>query len=1216
MRNYGGGHNMRALSGFSRAITGIAAIAVVIGSVSAGGSALASTASHHPGVTASAGVAHPAASPVASPGISAPPDVVVGEADGQVALTVTLSAPGQNTVTVNYATADGTANGQVNSCAFPNSAYVDQSGTLTFPAGVTTQTVTVTLLDCHQSLSLGFLNFYLTLSSNSTDSSIVRAKTQVDITGDAAAASTPGLYVRSATVDAHAGSVQVPVVLGGPSGAAQGVPVTVHYATHDGSAKEGTDYKPVSGTLTFPPGETARNITEPILNRAGAAAARAFSVTLDTPSNATVAYGTSVVTIGASGAAAVGSPGIYAPPDAVAGENDGYVDLPVTLSAPGQGTVTVHYATADGTGNGQVNSCAFGTSAYVDQSGTLTFPPGVTTQTVRVPVLDCHQSLPLGFMNFYLTLSSNSVNSSIVRAASQIGITGDAAATSTPGLYVRSATVDAHAGSVQVPVVLGGPSGAAQGVPVTVHYATHDGSAKAGTDYTPVSGTLTFPPGETAQNITVPILNRTGAVAARSLSVTLDTPSNATVAYGTGVVTIGASGAAAVPLPGIYAPPDAVAGENDGYVDLPVTLSAPGQGTVTVHYATADGTGNGQVNSCAFGTSAYVDQSGTLTFPPGVTTQTVRVPVLDCHQSLPLGFMNFYLTLSSNSVNSSIGRAITQVDVTGDAAAASTPGLSAGNAIVDARAGSVQVPVVLGGPSGLAQGVPVTVKYSTHDGSAKAGTDYSALSGTLTFPPGQTAQTITVPILNRAGAAAARSFAVTLAAPSNATVADGTGIVTIGASGAAAVASPFINAPQNVVVGETNGYVDLPVTLSAPGQRTVTVHYATADGTANGQVNSCAFATSAYVDQSGTLTFTPGVTTQTVRVPILDCGTSSPLTFGFALSSPTGGSLGVAAGTITIVLPAKVPSAPSGVTATAGNQQASVRFAAPASDGGSPVNSYRVTASPGGATATGFSSPITVTGLHNGTVYTFRVTATNAVGSGPASGASNPVLPENFAAKPGALTDIAVGANGAVWAVGAANVAGGHPIYQWNGSKWVTVAGGAVVIAVDQHGNPWIVNSSHKIFRRSGTKWAALPGSATDISIGADGAVWAVGTASISGGHPIYHWTGSKWVTVAGAAVVIAVDPQGNPWIVNSSHKISHRSGTKWVAVAGSATDIASGANGSVWDVGTDTVSGGHTVSERIGAGWTNSSGGAVTIAVDPHGNPWIVNSSHHVFLG
>ena len=91
--------------------------------------------------------------------------------------------------------------------------------------------------------------------------------------------------------------------------------------------------------------------------------------------------------------------------------------------------------------------------------------------------------------------------------------------------------------------------------------------------------------------------------------------------------------------------------------------------------------------------------------------------------------------------------------------------------------------------------------------------------------------------------------------------------------------------------------------------------------------------------------------------------------------------------------PTVAPGAPSSVVATSGVAQASVAFTAPSSTGGASITSYTVTSSPGGFTASGASSPIVVTGLTNGTAYTFTVTATNSVGTGIASGASSSTTP-------------------------------------------------------------------------------------------------------------------------------------------------------------------------------------------------------------------------------
>ena len=126
------------------------------------------------------------------------------------------------------------------------------------------------------------------------------------------------------------------------------------------------------------------------------------------------------------------------------------------------------------------------------------------------------------------------------------------------------------------------------------------------------------------------------------------------------VTTSVAAATTPVTAPGILAPADVVVGAADGYIDLPVTLTAAGVNPVTVQYSTYNGTTS--PNTSCLGTACgFVGQSGTLTFEPGVTTQTIRVPLLNCGQTVN---GTFYLNLSGNSSDSTIARAQTTITET------------------------------------------------------------------------------------------------------------------------------------------------------------------------------------------------------------------------------------------------------------------------------------------------------------------------------------------------------------------------------------------------------------------------------------------------------------------------------------------------------------------------------------------------------------------------
>jgi hypothetical protein len=141
-----------------------------------------------------------------------------------------------------------------------------------------------------------------------------------------------------------------------------------------------------------------------------------------------------------------------------------------------------------------------------------------------------------------------------------------------------------------------------------------------------------------------------------------------------------------------------------------------------------------------------------------------------------------------------------------------------------------------------------------------------------------------------------------------------------------------------------------------------------------------------------TVTSSPGGFTGTgASSPITVTGLQSSTSYTFTVTATNSVGTSAPSSASNSITATTVPQAPTIGTATAGDASATVTYTAGAT-GGSAVTAYTATSSPGSLTGTG-ASPITVSGLSNGTAYTFTVTATNANGTSAASSASNSVTP-------------------------------------------------------------------------------------------------------------------------------------------------------------------------------------------------------------------------------
>ena len=253
----------------------------------------------------------------------------------------------------------------------------------------------------------------------------------------------------------------------------------------------------------------------------------------------------------------------------------------------------------------------------------------------------------------------------------------------------------------------------------------------------------------------------------------------------------------------------------------------------------------------------------------------------------------------------------------------------------------------------------------------------------------------------------------------------GTGVTTLAGTGTTGV---FTVSGTGLAPGTAYSYAAYATNSFGTGYTNVgTFNTLSSDATLSGLVLSSG--TLAPTFFLGTTNYTAGVTygttSLTVTPTVAQANATVAVNGSTVVSGNASGSIGLSVGvntitsvvtaqdgttrqiyTVTVTRAATVPGAPTAVTAIAGNTQATVSFTAPANNGGATITGYTVTSSPGNFTATGAASPLTVTGLTNGTAYTFTVVATNSVGAGAASSPSTAVTPVTPATVPGAPTDV------------------------------------------------------------------------------------------------------------------------------------------------------------------------------------------------------------------
>ena len=523
---------------------------------------------------------------------------------------------------------------------------------------------------------------------------------------------------------------------------AGGEPVVVRYATEDGTATAGSDYAAASGQLTFAALSTAaRTIVVTVRDDAVDEGAETFTVRLSDAQGATLAVAAATGTIDDDDVRAVA-----VQPAALNVSEGGRASYTVVLGSRPTAPVTVTVAAAS--------------EVEVDPVALVFTPVGWgTEQTVTVSAAQDDDALadaPVALAH----VASGGDYAGAPEAVVQVTIVEDDVAT----LAVTGARAVEGAGNLRFAVSLSLASDAE----VTVDYAsgaTGD-TATAAADYAAARGKLVFARGSTAaQVIEVTVADDALDEPEEELTVTLSNPRHAVLAGGgdTAVATGTIEDDDDAPPELRIAPGSLSEGADERLMRFAVSLDRASGHTVTVRYATADLT-------AAAGTD-YTPASGTLTFEPGqALTRTVAVPIVN--DALDEPDEQFTVTLNA-AVHATLagGRTTTGTIADDDEA----PKLTIAHASLSEGAGVMKFAVSLDPASGHT----VTVRYATADGTATAGADYEAESGTLTFGAGTTMQSIAVPIVDDQVSEEMETFTVALSDPERATLSETTATGTI-----------------------------------------------------------------------------------------------------------------------------------------------------------------------------------------------------------------------------------------------------------------------------------------------------------------------------------------------------------------------------------------------------------------------------------------------------